>query len=154
MKFLYREETMLSYDAKGKHINKTVAAFLSATLGGLGLHRFYMYGKRDSWGWIYAAAFLVYSCLVLTEYPAKPFGNILYALFPLPVYAAFIESLTIGLTPDEKWDAKHNRHTDRTSASRWPLVIVLVLTLLIGFTALVTSLARASDLLYTGGAFG
>lgn len=145
---------MLSRDAKKKHIDKTVAAFLSTVLGGLGLHRFYMYGKRDFWAWIYAAAFLVYACLVLTEYPAKPFGNILYALFPLSIYAAFIESLTIGLTPDEKWDTKHNRHTARTSASKWPLVIVLVLTLLIGYTALVTSIARASDLLYTGGAFG
>jgi hypothetical protein len=145
---------MLSYDAKKRHIDKTLAASLSAVLGGLGLHRFYIYGPRDSWGWIYAAAFLVYACLVLTEYPAKPFGNILYALFPLSVYAAFIESLTIGLTPDEKWDTKHNRHSARASTSRWPLVIVLILTLMIGFTALVTSLARASDLLHTGGAFG
>jgi hypothetical protein len=145
---------MHAHDLKKKHIDKTVAAFLSTTLGGFGLHRFYMYGRGDFWGWIYAAAFLIYAGLVLTEYPEKPFGNILHALFPLSVYAAFIESLSIGLTPDEKWDTKHNRHAGRSRASRWPLVVILVLTLLIGYTALVTSIARASDLLYTGGAFG
>jgi hypothetical protein len=145
---------MHAQHVKKRHIDKTVATFLSTVTGGFGLHRFYMYGKGDFWGWIYAAAFLVYGCLVLTQYPEKSFGNVLFALFPLPVYVAFIESLTIGLTPDEKWDAKHNRASGMTSASRWPLVMLLVLTLLIGFTALVSSIARASDLFYTGGAFG
>jgi hypothetical protein len=139
---------------KARAINKTTAVFLASTLGGIGLHRFYIYGKKDFRGWVYASAFLLYGCLVLSEFPEKSFGDILYAVFPLSVYAAFIESLAIGLTPDKKWDARNNAHIGRVNESRWPLVVLLVLTLLVGYTALVTSIARASDLLYTGGAFG
>ncbi len=137
-----------------RHIDKTLATFLASVFGGIGAHRFYIHGKRDFWGWVYAAGFLLYGCLVLTQYPEKSLENIAYAFFPLSVYVAFIEALVIGLCADEKWDAKHNRHSGRVNQSRWPLVLILVLTLLIGYTALVTSIARTTDLLYTGGAFG
>jgi drug/metabolite transporter superfamily protein YnfA len=139
---------------QARHINKTLATFLAAALGGIGTHRFYVHGKKDKGAWGYFLMFLTYVGLVLTEYPEKPFGNIYYALFPIPVYAAMIEALTIGLTPDEKWDALHNPHTTTPTRSKWLLVITLVLTLFCGYTALVTSIARASDLLYTSGSFG
>jgi hypothetical protein len=140
--------------ARAKHSNKTLATFLAATLGGIGTHRFYLYGQKDKGAWAYFFAFLLYVGLVLTEYPEKPLGNIYYALFPLPVYVAMIEALTIGLTPDQKWDALHNPDTANPTQSKWLLVIILVLTLFCGYTALVTSIARASDLLYTSGSFG
>ncbi|MGV3740917.1 MAG: hypothetical protein ACO1NO_01245 [Burkholderiaceae bacterium] len=146
--------TMQDIQARKGHIDRTVAALLASVLGGVGMHRFYVYGKKDFWAWAYVAAFLLYASLVLMHYPEKPLENIPYAFFPLSVYAAFIESLIIGLCADEKWDARHNRHSARTSESGWPVVATLVLTLLIGYTALVTSIARTTDLLYTGGSFG
>lgn len=112
------------------HKNKTLATFLSAVFGGLGIHRFYLYGKKDVWAWVHVL------------------------LFPFSVFAGFLEALIIGLTPDEKWDALHNRDSGRQSSSGWPLALLLVLTFAGGATALIAAIARAFDLLFTGGAYG
>ena len=76
------------------------------------------------------------------------------ALFPIPMFAAAIEALVIGLTDDGKWDGQHNRNSLERSRSGWPLAVLLVLTLGIAFTGLVACMARATDLLHTGGSFG
>lgn len=110
--------------------NKTRATLLAALLGGIGAHRFYLYGKKDRWAWVYVL------------------------LFPLSVLAGVIAALAIGLTPDEKWDASHNHESGRTSSSGWPLVIILVLTFAAGATGLLAAIARLFDLLYTGGTYG
>lgn len=112
------------------HKNKTFATLLSFVLGGLGLHRFYLYGKKDKWGWFHVI------------------------LLPFSIYAGFIEALVIGLTPDHKWDDLHNADSDQQSDSGWPLAILLVLTTGIGAIVVIASLARIFDLLYTGGAYG
>ncbi len=112
------------------HKNKTLATLFAAVFGGLGAHRFYLYGKKDVWAWVHLA------------------------LFPLSSFAGFLQALMIGLTPDEKWDAQHNRHSNRQSDSGWPLVLLLVLTFAGGATAVIAALARGFDLLFTGGAYG
>ncbi|HYD97440.1 MAG TPA: NINE protein [Noviherbaspirillum sp.] len=112
------------------HKNKTLAAFLAAVFGGLGIHRFYLFGKKDKWAWVHVL------------------------LFPLSVFAGFIEALVIGLTPDDKWDAAHNRDSGKKSDSGWPLAVLLVLTFGGGATALIATIARTFDLLFTGGAYG
>jgi TM2 domain-containing membrane protein YozV len=33
------------------HKNKTHAMFLASAFGGLGVHRFYLHGRKDLWGW-------------------------------------------------------------------------------------------------------
>lgn len=112
------------------HKNKTLATFFAAVFGGLGAHRFYLYGKKDIWAWVHVA------------------------LFPLSVFAGFLEALTIGLTPDDKWDARHNRDSGRQSDSGWPLAVLLVLTFGGGAIAVIAAIARTFDLLFTGGAYG
>lgn len=112
------------------HKNKTFSTFLAAVFGGLGLHRFYLYGKKDIWGWVHVI------------------------LFPLSIFAAFIEALVIGLTPDEKWDVLHNGSSGKKSDSGWPLAILLVVTFGGGAIAVIAAIARTFDLLFTGGAYG
>ncbi|HJV86314.1 MAG TPA: NINE protein [Noviherbaspirillum sp.] len=112
------------------HKNKTLATFLASIFGGLGAHRFYLYGKKDVWAWVHLA------------------------LLPVSIFAGFIEALVIGLTPDEKWDAQHNRDSGRQSHSGWPLALVLVLTFGGGAIAVISAIARTFDLLFTGGAYG
>lgn len=112
------------------HKNKTFATFLAALFGGIGLHRFYLFGKKDIWGWIHVV------------------------LFPVSIFAAFIEALVIGLTPDDKWDAVHNARSGQTSQSGWPLAVLLVLTFGGGAIAVIAAIARTFDLLFTGGAYG
>ena len=113
-----------------RHKNKTLATFLASLFGGVGAHRFYLYGKKDFWGWVHL------------------FG------FPLSVFAGFIGALVIGLTPDEKWDAQHNAGSGRSSDSGWMVIIIVILTFGLGGTLLIASIARAFDLYLTGGAFG
>ena len=134
------------------HKNKTLATFLALTLGGLGVHRFYLKGALDRLGLLHLCsvpvAGLVYG---IGETPA-PF----WVALPLLVsyVAAFIEALVIGLTPDEKWDASHNAGSGRASHSNWLVVVLLVITMLVGTTVMIATMARLSDLLYTGGAYG
>ena len=134
------------------HKNKTFATLLAAVTGGAGLHRFYLFGKKDLWGWVHAAT-LPLAVLLVAFQPGKP------ALFTgaplvLSVLAGFLEALVLGLTPDDKWDARHNPFSGHQSDSRWPLAVILVLTLGAGAVALIAAIARTFDLLFTGGAYG
>ena len=36
-----------------KHRSKTLATWLAFLTGSLGLHRFYLHGLRDAWGWLH-----------------------------------------------------------------------------------------------------
>lgn len=112
------------------HKNKTLAALLASLLGGVGAHRFYLHGKKDLWAWVHVI------------------------LFPLSIFAGFIGALVIGLTPDEKWDAEKNPASGKQSDSGWPVIFIVVLTFGFGATALIATIARVFDLLYTGGAYG
>lgn len=134
------------------HKNKTVATLLASVLGGLGAHRFYLYGRKDGWGW---AHFLTVplSLLAISLGADRPLVFLASPLL-ISVLAGFVEALVLGLVPDERWDAVHNRDSGRQSHSHWPLALLLVLTLGVGATALIAMIARTFDLLFTGGAYG
>lgn len=132
--------------------NKTIATFLAFVAGSLGAHRFYLYSRKDPWGWAHLAS--VPLALLLRQ--LSPDQPLLFVAAPLVIsgLAGFIEALVIGLTPDDKWDARHNAASGRHTASGWPLAILLVLTLGVGAVALIAAIARTFDLLFTGGAYG
>ncbi len=136
----------------GKHKNKTLATLIAAVLGGIGLHRFYLYGMRDRFGWLHILS--VPLSLALTA--ARPDAPQLFTALPLvlSVLCACLEALVIGLTPDDKWDLKHNPASGRQSESHWILAVIIVLTVGLGAMGLIALLARSFDLLFTGGAFG
>lgn len=134
------------------HKNKTFTTLLALTLGGLGIHRFYLGGLQDRWGWLHLSSVPLSLGLMYA-------GGDLPAIFTvspliLSILVGFLEALVLGLVPDEKWDAQHNRDSGRQSDSGWPLAVLLVLTLGIGSTALIATLARSFDILLTGGAYG
>ena len=60
----------------------------------------------------------------------------------------------IGLMADEKWDATWNAGSSLKSDSRWPIAMLMVANLFYGATLLLTVIARAFDLMLTGGADG
>ena len=134
------------------HKNKTFATLLTAILGGIGAHRFYLFGKKDFWGWVHAAT-LPLAALLVVLHPDHP---MLFTTAPLvtSTLTAFLEALIIGLTPDDKWDARHNTSSGQQSSSGWPLAVILVLTLGAGAIAVIAAIARTFDLLFTGGAYG
>jgi len=133
------------------HKNKTVATLLALLLGGFGIHRFYLKPGADRIGLLHLCCLPVTGILYGAVKP-HPF----YIVLPLLVsyIAGFVEALVIGLTPDEKWDAQYNAHSGRESRSNWVLVLLLVITMLVAMTVLIGTIARLSDVMYTGGAYG
>jgi uncharacterized membrane protein len=134
------------------HKNKTLATFLALVFGAIGVHRFYLRGAVDRLG-------LLHVCSVpLTGivYGAGHAPNVFWVLLPLLVSAivGFVEALVIGVTPDEKWDARHNAGSGRSSHTSWVVALLLVVTMLVGATTLIGTIARLSDLVNTGGAYG
>lgn len=134
------------------HKNKTLATFLALLLGFAGLHRFYLHGLSDRWGWLHALS-LPLTAVLLSANPELP---LLINTAPLVVsmLIASIETFVLGLMQDEKWDVRYNPTSGRTSDSRWPIALMMVLNLFYGATLLLTVLARAFDLMLTGGAYG
>ena len=133
------------------HKNKTVATLLALLLGGFGIHRFYLKPGADRIGLLHLCCLPVTGILYGAVKP-HPF----YIVLPLLVsyIVGFVEALVIGLTPDEKWDAQYNAHSGRESRSNWVLVLLLVVTMLVATTVLIGTIARLSDVMYTGGAYG
>lgn len=136
------------------HKNKTFATVLATLFGGAGAHRFYLFGKKDRLAWLYVLSWPLSAaagfCIALAMH-LKP-SPLLFC--PLSVFAGFIATLVIGLTPDQKWDARHNPSSCRQSNSGWAVILIVIATFFIGTTLLIAAIARAFDLLYTGGAYG
>ncbi len=101
--------------------NKTLATLLAALGGTFGLHRFYLTGAARLLPWLHVVFFWTL----------------------IPTFAGFIEALRFALTPDDRWDARWNHDSGRSSASGWPVILLAVLTLLGGTTLLMTVLSFA-----------
>ena len=134
------------------HKNQTVATLLAFLLGGAGAHRFYLKGWGDMGGLLHVAGIAGVGIVMA----AAPQADIYFKLLPLflSVLAGFLEALVLGLTPDDKWDARHNPQSGKQSDTRWPLAVILVATMMVGATGLIATISRLFDLLYTGGAYG
>ncbi|TWI65334.1 TM2 domain-containing protein [Pseudoduganella lurida] len=134
------------------HKYRTLATLLAFVFGGLGLHRFYLKGFHDRWGWLHAAA--LPACGIVMSLAPRADWFYWYLPLTLSVLAGCLEALVLGLTPDDRWDARYNQGSGRQSASRWPLAVVIVATMMVGAGLLIATMARLFDLLYTGGAYG
>jgi TM2 domain-containing membrane protein YozV len=137
------------------HKNKTLATLLAAVLGGAGIHRFYLRGLIDPWGWLHAAGLVVTAASLLIWPPIDPVHWFLLRL-PLivSILAGALEALVLGLTSDEKWDAHYNAASGKRSSSKWPLALIIVLTLAIGMGGLIFTIVRGIDLFLTSGSYG
>jgi hypothetical protein len=138
--------------AMSQHKNKTLATALAFLLGGIGAHRFYLKGSVDRIALLHVCSVPVAGLVYGLGHAPNPF----WVLLPIIVscLAGFVEALVIGLTPDEKWDARYNAGSGRQSTSHWFVILLVVLTMLVGTTVLIGAMSRLFDLLYTGGAYG
>ncbi|RXZ37993.1 TM2 domain-containing protein [Oxalobacteraceae bacterium CAVE-383] len=134
------------------HKIKTLATFLAAFFGGIGAHRFYLQGMRDRLGWAHLVT-LPISLLLIWMLPEQQ-RLFTGGLFLISILAGMVEALALGLTPDEKWDARYNSRSGKQSDSGWTVVLLLVFSLTVGATGIIAAMARTFDLLYTGGAYG
>lgn len=128
----------------GRHKSKTAATWIALVGGGLGLHRFYLAGMRDPWGWLYPVPTLLGSFGVLR---AREFGVddrlswVLIPLLGLALAAAMLSAIVYGLTSDDRWYLRHNPHESAPHRSGWLAVIGVVLALMIGASILMATIA-------------
>jgi len=134
------------------HKNKTFATFLAMLAGGVGAHRFYLRGSLDKIGLMHVASLPIAGLVVGLAPEANPFYKLLPVI--LSFLVGYLETLILGVTPDEKFDAAFNPASGRKSDTGWMIALLLVGTMLLGTTALISTLARLVDLLNTGGAYG
>ena len=127
--------------------NKTLATWLSFLGGPLGLHRFYMFGLRDSWGWVMT----MLSFLGLYGFERAdtmglddPLSWFLLPILGLTIAFSALNALYWGLMSMENWNTQFNPDADpsaRAGRTNWLTVIALVLSMMLGTTALLSSLA-------------
>ena len=123
--------------------SKTLATWIALVGGVLGLHRFYLYGLRDRWGWL---------CLVPTAFGiwgverVQAFGQddqaawILVPLLGLVLAGTMLTAIVYGLMPDEKWNARFNPNGP-AHRSGWSTVIGVGIALFVGAGVLMATLA-------------
>jgi len=123
--------------------SKTLAAWIALVGGGLGLHRFYLYGLRDVWGWLWWLPTLVGAYGVRRVQTLGQDDQLAWLLVPLLGFAlasAMLAAIVYGVTPDEKWNERFNPG-GRTHQTGWGVVFALVLSLLLGATVLMSTIA-------------
>ncbi len=127
--------------AKGR--SKTLAAWLAFVGGTLGLHRFYLHGLRDIWGWVLVLPTLLGTWGVERMDTLGQDDHLAWMLIPLlgiTISVAMFSAILIALTPDEKWDARFNP-AGQPSATGWGPVLAAIAALLIGGAALMGTIA-------------
>jgi hypothetical protein len=123
--------------------SKTLASWLALVLGTLGVHRFYLHGLGDKFGWLYplpTLAGLVGVQHLRTFGQDDPLAWLLIPVLGLAISASMFSAILYGLTPDETWDARHNPGLP-VRRTTWGPVIAVVLALAIGATVLLGTVA-------------
>ncbi len=123
--------------------SKTLATWIAVLGGALGLHRFYLHGIRDPWGWLHAPPALagLYGVQRMNELGQD--DKLAWALIPLlgfTLAAAMLAAIVYGLAPDEKWDARHNPGS-AVHDTRWAPILGVIVALMLGAAALMATVA-------------
>jgi TM2 domain-containing membrane protein YozV len=128
----------------GHFRSKTLTALLACVGGSFGLHRFYLYGKRDVFGWLHVLAALVGLtglALLIASQRDSLLGWILVIPGDITLLTGFLAAIVYGLRPDQKWDAQFNAGAAERSRSGWTVVLLVIASLFIGACVLMGGLA-------------
>ncbi|MBC7699758.1 hypothetical protein [Aquabacterium sp.] len=127
--------------------SKTLATWITLIGGPLGLHRFYLYGFGDMWGWLHPIPTLLGVLGIQRVEQLGQDDKLAWMLIPVlgfTVAYTMLQAIYYGLLADEKWHARFNpslKGDPHAPASGWAAVIGVVLALLIGATVLMATIA-------------
>jgi hypothetical protein len=126
-----------------RYRSKTVATWLAVLVGTFGAQRFYLHGPRDVWGWLHPAPTLLGLWGAWRMDTLGQNDRLAWVLVPIlgvMVSVAMLSAIVIALTPDERWDERHNpgQHGPGT---RWAPVLGAITALMIGGIALIGTIA-------------
>jgi hypothetical protein len=126
--------------------SKTLATWLAVVGGGFGLHRFYLHGLRDGWGWLHVPMTLLGMAGVQRMSAFGVDDQVAPWLLPLgglSITAGMLAAILCGLCSDERWDARHNPEAASgrgTPPGGWLAVLGVIAALLIGAAMLLSSI--------------
>lgn len=130
--------------------SKTLATWTAVLGGFIGLHRFYLHGLRDPWGWLHAAAaFLGVMGLqrMRTLGVDDAAATWLVPWLGVTLSAAMLSAIVHGLTPDDRWAERH--HTELgVVPTAWGPVLGVILALMLGATALMATVSFVGQRLF------
>jgi uncharacterized membrane protein len=127
--------------------SKAVATWAALIGGAFGLHRFYLHGPRDPWGWLFPLPTLLglHGVWRMREYGQDDrLAWILLPVLGLVLAVAMLSAIVYGLTPDEKWDARHNRGVASAPAG-WGAVLGVIFALMLGAGVLMATIAFSAQ---------
>src|SRR5580765_2324886 len=136
----------MTADSPG-HKSKTLATWLALLGGSVGLHRFYLHGFRDAWGWLFVAPSLVGLYGVQRMRHLGVDDHVAWVLIPFlgaVLSAAMLSAIVYGLTPDEKWNARFNP-AGPDHRMNWATVIGVATALIVGGGVLMATLAFSAQ---------
>ena len=126
--------------------NKTLATWLAALLGQLGLHRFYLFGFKDKLAWLHPLAAAIGWYGVQRARTLGQDDQLAWVLVPVlgfTLAATAITAIFYGLSSLEKWNSTYNPQAPDTTAGQtnWLVIGAVVFSVLMGATALMSSIA-------------
>ncbi len=136
--------------------SKALAAWLAVLLGVFGLHRLYLYGPRDKLAWLHPLPTLLGLYGVQRMDQLGQDDRLAWLLLPmlgLMLSLAMLSAILYGLTPDERWDARHNAG-QAGRPSGWPAVLAVIAALMIGGISLMSTIAFSAQRYFEAQAAG
>lgn len=133
----------LSATTRARKKSKLLTVFLAFIAGAFGAHRFYLKGALDIGAWLHLLSTLLGiagAALLWADDFTSLFGWVTALAGCASLVGGFLAALIYGLRPDDKWDAQFNPDGAPTR-SGWPVVILLILSLMIGTGILMAVLA-------------
>ncbi|RZL35251.1 MAG: hypothetical protein EOP35_14990 [Rubrivivax sp.] len=127
--------------------HKAVATWLALLVGVFGVHRFYLHGLKDRWGWAFPLPTLLGLAGLQRMNALGQDDRVAWLLIPLlgaSVVAALLGGIVYGLMPDERWNERFNRGLP-ASTGGWAAIIGVVLCLFIGGTAMMATIAFSAQ---------
>lgn len=127
--------------------SKTLAAWLAVLGGAAGLHRLYLRGWADKLAWAHWPPALLGAWGVLRMRDIGQDDRLSWLLIPifgLMIAQGMLHAIAYALTPDERWDARHNPGI-AGRATRWGPILAAITALLVGATVLMGSIAFAGQ---------
>lgn len=127
--------------------SKALAAWMALMVGTLGLHRLYLFGRKDLWAWLHPLPSMLGLLGVLRLRNLGQDDHLAWALIPLLGLMISVSALTaviFALTPDERWDARHNPGLPGRTTG-WLPVLAAIAALLLGGMAFMGTVAFGSQ---------
>jgi hypothetical protein len=135
-------------EASATYKSKALATWAAFLGGAMGLHRFYLYGFGDLLGWLLPVPTMLGAWGLRRVTELGQDDQLAWLLIPIlgfTVAATMLQAILYGLTPDEKWHARFNAGLVASGKalpeSGWGVVIGIVLSLMVGATVLMSTIA-------------